>query len=320
MTGVRRHPVSIPLLSPVRFCTRTREVLNISLVLITLLFLFPPSIARATGPASSDPSQDTAPEKQADPSAKLDSIPLKVMVVMHSAEVDTTFFPVMVEGNRSAENQIEQALLQNGFQVIDLEQVQRKRQLNRILLESDPSALGKLAGDLGADVLIHGQVKRTFVAVRQVMGRATRFFSNEVRLKASDTRSGAVIYSGYETRPPSGAGATLPLDNACQALLRPMMRALLHHTQQDRTIQPGVYHIRLSQVSFEALSGFVSDLKKIPGVDQVEINSFASRYAMLTLKYQGTGMELADQISRQDENALEITGVEADTLEIRYTR
>ncbi|MCF8085087.1 MAG: hypothetical protein K9M96_18560, partial [Deltaproteobacteria bacterium] len=60
------------------------------------------------------------------------------------------------------------------------------------------------------------------------------------------------------------------------------------------------------------------DLKKIPGVDQVEINSFASRYAMLTLKYQGTGMELADQISRQGENALAITGVEADTLEIRY--
>ncbi|MFP4085848.1 MAG: hypothetical protein ACLFUL_03565 [Desulfobacteraceae bacterium] len=275
------------------------------LLLFSLAFPEAPA-AESSGPAAEAESEAT-------------SIPLRVLVVMQSAEVDTTLLPIVVEGNRSAENQIEQALLRNGFQVIDLEQVQRKRQLNRILLQNDPSAVGKLAGDLGADVVIHGQVRRTFVAMRQVMGRPTRFFSNEIRLKASDTRSGAVIYSGFETRPPSGAGATLPLENACQALLRPMMHALLHHTQQDRTIQPGVYHIRLSQVPFEALSGFVSDLKKIPGVDQVEINSFASRYAMLTLKYQGTGVELADQISRQGENALEITGVEADILEIRFT-
>lgn len=285
--------------------------LRLSLFL-ALLFLFSPAFSEASAAESSGPA--------AEAESKATSIPLRVMVVMQSAEVDTTLLPIVVEGNRSAENQIEQALLRNGFQVIDLEQVQRKRQLNRILAQNDPSAVGKLAGDLGADVVIHGQVRRTFVAMRQVMERPTRFFSNEIRLKASDTRSGAVIYSGFETRPPSGAGATLPLENACQALLRPMMHALLHHTQQDRTIQPGVYHIRLSQVSFEALSGFVSDLKKIPGVDQVEINSFASRYAMLTLKYQGTGMELADQISRQGENALTITGVEADTLEIRYKK
>ncbi|MFW6099551.1 MAG: hypothetical protein ACOC79_03545, partial [Thermodesulfobacteriota bacterium] len=277
---------------------------------LALLFLFSLAFSEASAAESSGPA--------AEAESRATSIPLQVLVVMQSAEVDTTLLPIVVEGNRSAENQIEQALLRNGFQVIDLEQVQRKRQLNRILLQNDPSAVGKLAGDLGADVVIHGQVRRTFVAMRQVMGRPTRFFSNEIRLKASDTRSGAVVYSGFETRPPSGAGATLPLENACQALLRPMMHALLHHTQQDRTIQPGVYHIRLSQVPFEALSGFVSDLKKIPGVDQVEINSFASRYAMLTLKYQGTGMELADQISRQGENALEITGVEADILEIRF--
>ena len=292
-----------------RFSIPPVNGLRLSLFL-ALLFLFSLAFSEASTAESSGPA--------AEAESKATSIPLRVMVVMQSAEVDTTLLPIVVEGNRSAENQIEQALLRNGFQVIDLEQVQRKRQLNRILLQNDPSAVGKLAGDLGADVVIHGQVRRTFVAMRQVMERPTRFFSNEIRLKASDTRSGAVIYSGFETRPPSGAGATLPLENACQALLRPMMHALLRHTQQDRTIQPGVYHIRLSQVPFEALSGFVSDLKKIPGVDQVEINSFASRYAMLTLKYQGTGMELADQISRQGENALAITGVEADTLEIRY--
>ena len=138
----------------------------------------------------------------------------RVMVVVYSRETVTSPLGVQMEGNRNVENQIESALLQKGFQLVDAGQVTRKKELEGLLLQGDPTRAGKMARDFGAEVLVEGEVRRTFVDERQVYGQIMRFFSNEVRVKALETDTAKVLYSGYKTRPPSGAGAFLPLEEA----------------------------------------------------------------------------------------------------------
>ena len=51
----------------------------------------------------------------------------KVMVVIYSTEVSSSFLGVAMEGNRNTENQIENCLISEGFQLVDAGQVSRKK-------------------------------------------------------------------------------------------------------------------------------------------------------------------------------------------------
>ena len=76
------------------------------------------------------------------------------------------------------QDQIENRLMAKGFQLIDAGQVERKKALEAFLLKGDPSRANRMAKDFGAEVLVEGDVRRTFVDERQVFGRGMRFFSN----------------------------------------------------------------------------------------------------------------------------------------------
>ena len=71
----------------------------------------------------------------------------RVMVIIHSREVDSSFTGVALEGNRNAENQLESSLLQKGFRLVDARQISRKKEMEAFLLKGDPSRAGKIAKD-----------------------------------------------------------------------------------------------------------------------------------------------------------------------------
>jgi len=239
----------------------------------------------------------------------------RVMVVVYSRETVTSPLGVQMEGNRNVENQIESALLQKGFQLVDAGQVSRKKELEGLLLQGDPTRAGKMARDFGAEVLVEGEVRRTFVDERQVYGQIMRFFSNEVRVKVLETDTAKVIYSGYRTRPPSGAGAFLPLEEATGELIDEMTAGILEQWRRD-VFQAGSYQIGASNISFNDLSRLKDGLRNIRGVTDVQVRSFQSGHASIEVTYQGPVQELAEKISAIKSPRPEIKGLQANTIDI----
>ena len=244
---------------------------------------------------------------------------VKVMVAIYSIEIDTTFLGVAAEGNRNAENQIESRLLENGFEVIDTGQFTRKKMIEASLMKDDPLEANRIANDFGAQILIHGEVRRSYVGVRQVLDRPTRFFSNEIRLKAFKTQTGQVLFSGYETRPPSGSGAAIPLEDATADLCNKLIPAI---KKRESNGSPHVqtYELSVSHISFDALSNFMASLKKIEGLEKAEVSGFRSDHALIVTEYHGSLMKLAEQISEMKEIPVEVTGLQSDKINIKVKK
>jgi len=241
----------------------------------------------------------------------------RVMVVIYSREMNSSWIGVALEGNRNAENQVESSLIEKGFQLVDAGQVQRKKQLETLLLKGDPSKAGKIARDFGAEILVQGEVRRTFVDQRPIFGRATRFFSNEIRLKALETDTGKVLFSGYKTRPASGAEALLPLQEATSELAEEMITGILKQWRKD-VFQAGTYQLNISKASFSNLSKFKQGLLKIRGLREIQTRSFQSGHALLEVKYQGPLEQLAEKISQMKHLSVEIVGLQSNSLDLKF--
>jgi len=242
----------------------------------------------------------------------------KVMVVIYSTEVSSSFLGVAMEGNRNAENQIENCLISEGFQLVDAGQISRKKELESLLMKEDASLAGKIAKDFGADILVQGDVRRTFVDVRKIFGTPTRFFSNEIRIKAFRTDTGRILFSGYRTRPPSGAGALLPLENATNELCQEMTDKMLPEVKEN-TLQAGTYELNISGVSFNSLSRFKKKLRNISGLSEMHVRSFQSGHALMEVRYEGRLEDLADKINQMKNPYLQIIGLQPGSLDIRFT-
>lgn len=239
----------------------------------------------------------------------------RVMVVFYSREVDSTFWGFSVEGNLQVENQVENALLERGFQLVDALQVERKKELETLLIKGDPERVHKLAKDFGAEVLVQGEVRRSFTEEKLIFGRLTRFFSNEVRLKALETDTGRVLYSGYRTRPPSGLGTTLPLEDATFEIIEEMASAISGKWREG-AYNARSYQLELSNISFNTLSSFTEGLKNIRGVRGAHVRYFQSRHALMEVYFKGSIEELARRISTLRDPRPEVTGLQTRSLEI----
>jgi hypothetical protein len=243
---------------------------------------------------------------------------LKVMVVIYSTEVSSTFLGVAMEGNRNTENQIENCLISEGFQLVDAGQMSRKKELESLLMKEDASLAGKIAKDFGADILVQGDVRRTFVDVRKIFGTPTRFFSNEIRIKAFRTDTGKILFSGYRTRPPSGAGALLPLEDAANELCQEMTDKMMPMGKRD-DLKAGAYELNISGISFNSLSKFKKALRNISGLSDMHVRSFQSGHALMEVKYGGLLEGLAEKINQMENPYLQIIGLQSGSLDIRFT-
>lgn len=239
----------------------------------------------------------------------------RVMVAFYSREVDSSFWGFSVEGNLQVENQIENALLEKGFQLVDALQIERKRELESLLLKGDPKRVNEFARDFGAEVLVQGEVRRSFTEERLVFGRLTRFFSNEVRVKALETNTGRILYSGYRTRPPSGLGTTLPIEDATLEIIEEMAAAISEKWREG-TYRASSYQLELSNISFNTLSSFMEGLQNIGGVRKAHVRYFQSRHALMEVYYAGSIEELARKISALRNPTPEVTGLQTRSLEI----
>ncbi|MBW2566453.1 MAG: hypothetical protein JRE24_06140 [Deltaproteobacteria bacterium] len=242
----------------------------------------------------------------------------RVMVVVYSEKVNSPYWGVVQEGNRNAENQIESRLMAKRFQLVDAGQVKRKKELEALLLQGNPSMASKMAKDFGAEILVEANVRRDFVHQKQLFGRLMRFFSNEIRVKAIETDTAKVIFSGYRTRPQSGAQALQPLEEATSELANEMIAGILEQWRKD-VFQAGTYQLNLTGASFEDISMFKEGLQQIRGLSDVQTRSFQSGIALLEVKYQGPLEELVEKINKMKKSNMKIVGFQANTVDMKIS-
>jgi hypothetical protein len=147
-------------------------------------------------------------------------------------------------------------------------------------------------------------------------GMNVRFFTNEVRLKALETDTAKVLYSGYRTKPPSGVNHLDPLEEASAGLIDEMVAGILQQWSKD-VYQVASYELNITGASYKDLSSIKTGLKKIRGFGGVQTRSFQSGNAVLEVKYKGTLEELADKLSQLKHPPLEILGLQSNTLDIQ---
>ncbi len=243
----------------------------------------------------------------------------RVMVVLSSRMVSGTYFEVSREGNRNVENLVESKLIQKGFRVVDAGQVNHKKKVEAAIYGNELSKAGKIAKDFGAEVLVVGDVRREYTNSRTLYGRHVRFFSNEIRFKALETDTAKVLYSGFRTKPPSGVDYLEPMQEASSELVEEMISGILGQWSKD-VYQIATYELSLSDASFKDVSQLKKSLKDIRGFGGVQTRTFQSGIALLEVKYKGTIEELAEKISELSAPALEIVGMQSNTIEMKVSK
>ena len=135
-------------------------------------------------------------------------------------------------------------------------------------------------------------------------------------MKAFETKTGQVLFSGYETRPPSGSGAAIPLEDATTDLCNKLLPAIKKH-ERNGSPQVQRYELRVSNISFDALPDFMASLKDIEGIEKADVDGFESGHALIVTEYHGSLMKLADQISEMKEIPVEVTGLQSNKISIK---
>jgi len=240
----------------------------------------------------------------------------RVMVITHSRETNSSFLGVEMEGNSSVGNQLEKILLQKGFRLIDAAQNMRNKALGELLRTGDSSSASKMARDSGAEILIEADVRRAFVDERQIMGRPMRFFTNEISLKALETDSARIIYSGYDSRPASGASALTPLEETTNKLAGEMVNAVLEQWRKD-VYQAATLQLNIIGITFTELTPLIDKLREIRGMSDIQTRNFQDGNVALEVKFQGNINDLARRISSQHPQVLQVTGLKANTMDLK---
>ncbi|MBU1717358.1 MAG: LPP20 family lipoprotein [Proteobacteria bacterium] len=239
----------------------------------------------------------------------------RVMVIVHSRELTDSIIGFEAGGNANAENQLERILLQKGFRLVAPDQQNKRKDLAELLTSGDPSRAGKIAKDFGAEILIEAEVRREFAGNRSVLGQDIKFFTNEIRLKALEADTAKIIYSGYRTKPASGASALQVLEEATADLAKEMVDTILDQWRKD-VYQASNYQLNISQVTFSKLAQIIENIKGLRGVSDLQTRNFQNNSAFLELKFQGGINDLAGKIGQIKNPALEITGLRANTIDL----
>lgn len=150
----------------------------------------------------------------------------RVMVIVRAVETSFSIFHKETYVSISIENVIEAELKRNNFTLISPLQVRVIQQLEDAYARDDGKEVGRIIKDAEVDVIIFGEVLRTFVDTRRIAGGNYRFFSNDVRLKAISADSGVILYSGAKDKPPTAENYTEPLKDAAIELTKELVKAI----------------------------------------------------------------------------------------------
>ena len=138
-------------------------------------------------------------------------------------------------------------------------------------------------------------------------------------MKAVETDTAKVLYSGFRTKPASGAEALMPLEESADELIDEMVSAVLEQWRQD-VFQAATYQLDITKATFSTLADLKEQLRTVRGVKGLQVRSFQNGRALMEVIFQGSPEELADKINTLKRPQLKITGLQSNTIEMELQK
>ncbi|HRR07560.1 MAG TPA: hypothetical protein PLO56_02615 [Rhodothermales bacterium] len=222
----------------------------------------------------------------------------------------------------AAETEIQRALIQAGFRVVDLQQTERlhAREKAAILLKQDDSiTLSDLALRIEADVLITGEAFAEELAVGPLRQSGMTSYRARLELKAIDLSNGQIFYADAMTVSQAGIGDLTTGKAALQKAAEEIQEQVterLRAWSQGEVRNARQFVLKISNVtSYQKLNALSAKLNLSPKITNVEILQFDSTIATVEIAFNGAIHELAALL---ESNGLRITNQNAGELRATF--
>ena len=221
-----------------------------------------------------------------------------------------------------AEVTLQQAFLNNGFEVVDAATIAHNVNREQAIkaAEGDAAAAAAICQQFSADVVI--TVKSSASAGAKILNSDMKSYQAVVTAKAVRADTAAVIASASKQAKQAHiddlTGGTAAIEKASAKLADTLIPGILEQWRQDVQTATTVQLV-ISNISFAQLKQVKEMLStNIRGVNAVNQRSFQNKTAVIDVEIQGATETLADELTAQDFNGLmlDVTGMTGNTIEL----
>lgn len=218
----------------------------------------------------------------------------------------------------AAETELGRALVNAGLRVVDLGQVLRLSERERLrsggLSDEETRALG---ARVGADVLVTGEA---FAEEYGSVVGGTRAYTSRLEVKVVDLSSGQILHT--QAFQGSGIGATdavagkTALMNVGRSAGDVLPSALLRALQPGGVTAPRSFAVRVAPpVSFAPINTLAARLRAMNGVSLSSVRTLDAAGALLDVTYNGSASDLAALLETA---GLSVTGLNGLEITAHY--
>ena len=217
----------------------------------------------------------------------------------------------------AAETELGRALVSAGLRVVDLSQMLRLSERERLrggLSDEETRALG---ARVGADVLVTGEA---FAEEYGAVVGGTRAYTSRLEVRVIDLSSGQILHT--QAFQGSGIGATdavagkTALMNVGRSAGDVLPSALLRALQPGGVTAPRSFSVRVAPpVSFAPINTLAARLRAMNGVSLTSVRTLDAAGALLDVTYTGSAADLAALLETA---GLSVTGLNGLELTARY--
>jgi hypothetical protein len=228
----------------------------------------------------------------------------------------------------AAETELQRALIQNGFRIVDLGQSEKLDAREWLLNANRSRGLStadilQLATRFRADVLVTGEAFAEEVPAPPELARnGFKVYSARLEVKVLDLATAQVITSGAYTANAIGLSDLVTgkaaLENAARKAALDVPGKLANWASGRSAIAGRAYAVRLDNVpSYAALNNLIARLKNAANVTTVTSRQFDSVGAALEVQFTGPPENLAALLETL---GLEVTGLSAGEVRAVFKR
>lgn len=214
---------------------------------------------------------------------------------------------------REATAAVEGALVSRGFRLIELAAGPAAEAVFAAISGDEMDRLAEAARTQGAELAVIGSASRTFERKVEVYGTKAKFHRSRVSLRAVETGSGQVLFSGSEEGIPTARTGAMKevARRAAEECIENVLKKWSADVRGPETIV-----VRVKGISFEEFARLRRALEGVRKAQLVRARPFSGETGELEVEFFGDSHELAEAIAAIPTFGLKVVSVGAQKVEL----
>ena len=225
----------------------------------------------------------------------------------------------------AAETEIRRALVEAGYRVVDMDQVERLKFREKILhaLErASTQEIAQIAQRFNADILITGEAfaQEATASLPALVKANLHSYQARLEIKALDVATGQIFFSNAYTaggaQIADAVAAKTAIQNAARIAVKELSEALARWVANTGKTAARSYVVRVSGFrGFRAYRGLLDKLRSLSGVSEVISRQFSVAGSEIEVVFDGSPEDLAVLL---EEIGLRVTSLSAGEIRSEY--